>query len=345
MFHEFKLKTPAKWGTNDWNFDPKRLALVHITDYMPQKVGDHWEIQSTAEATDYIECRNTIHFTVGHHVESHFWGSWENKGIMVITPFMGVVDKNDKPLGMCSLDTWFETTPGHNLKLPKGTEIFVPVQDEKDLEGQLIKTEGDVTYYKTSHFTEEEKKQIFYAITHPNPYNYYEEVRVYGDIPTPDGYSEYKRIDWEIAKTLPDSFFAQKMKEVLLMNCVAKHGYLSNETWNFSSGSEDVANLGKELGCRFYGTWSDIHHNNNFEHKCKALARDLKTLDFIFHPEKYRVTGWRDRWRDYTISAGTKESTFYIDTDVDFEDSQDGKEIIETLAGIESKDWVEETVK
>ena len=42
---------------------PEQLALVHVTRYHPLTKEGHWEIQSTAEATDYIYPRNTIHFT------------------------------------------------------------------------------------------------------------------------------------------------------------------------------------------------------------------------------------------------------------------------------------------
>ena len=104
-------------------FRPEKLALVHVTNYMPKMKDGHYEIQSFAEATDYELPRNTIHFTIGHHVGSHLWGNWDNKGIMIVTSLKDTIDKNGLPLGMSTFDTFFETIPGRNLQLPAGTQL------------------------------------------------------------------------------------------------------------------------------------------------------------------------------------------------------------------------------
>ena len=150
---------------------PEKLALVHMTKYMPHKVEDHHEIQSTAEATDYRYLRNHIHFTIEHRVSNVMGGNWDDANIMVVASLKDTIDANDKPLGMSAQDTYFETTPGHNLQLPPGTHFFVPSDDPKKLHGELSYTEGDITYYKLSGYTDEEKEDIFWEINHPDPDN------------------------------------------------------------------------------------------------------------------------------------------------------------------------------
>ena len=52
MTQTIDLKELSEYD-DDGIFRPEKLVLVHVTNYMPSQVGNHYEIQSTAEATDY----------------------------------------------------------------------------------------------------------------------------------------------------------------------------------------------------------------------------------------------------------------------------------------------------
>ena len=280
---------------------PEKLALVHVTDYMPQKKRGHWEIQSTAEATDYFFPRNTIHFTVGHLVSSHLWGNWDGKGIMIVTPMKGVIDKNDKPLGMSSFDTYFETTPGHNLELPKGTHIFVPTDDLKKLNGQMNVTEGDITYYKTKGFTQEEKRHI---------------LQKTGGI----SYNGKKITNEKEFGKLPEGLLALSYKKILLDNFMEKEGYISGRGHYFQleaeKGAQEVADLGEKLGCRFCSAGNKGHSTGNFEKEdivvdCFHL---LRCLDFIFHSDDYKIIHQKE-YGPYVFSKNGKTEDFKMSSD------------------------------
>ena len=270
-------------------FRPEKLALVHVTNYMPQKKDGHYEIESTAEATDYLFPRNTIHFTIGHHVDSHANGNWDDKAIMIVTSLKDTIDANGIPLGMSSFDTFFETTPGHNLQLPAGTHFFIPTTDPKKLEGRLSKTQGNITYYKSSGYTDEEKNKII-----------------------PDDYSSFGT---DSPKKPSDTEVVLELKRNLLDDYLEKTGYVTNSKsslWdiqsNYSFNSEgstyaqDVAALGEKLGCRFYSSGNKLHYNHSFEHNytIRTLCNFMSDADFILHPDEYEIVSSKTR-EDITL--------------------------------------------
>ena len=272
----------------DGIFRPEKLAMVHVTSYMPQKVEDHYEIQSTSEATDYHYLRNTIHFTVGHHVEANTGGSWDGKGIMVVAPMKGIIDKNGIPLGMSSEDTYFETIPGRNLELPQGTHFFVPATDEKKLSGNLSYNEGDMTYYKSSGFTDSEKEDIFWEMTHPNnpyreePFSLYNKKL---------GHSE--KVTLEKAKKLPDDFFAFQLKKLMLKQYLNSEGYVENKGFDHegSDYAKGITKLGKKLGCRFCSDGGRLHYWSDFTDigLVTRMTELMNYADTILHPDSYDV--------------------------------------------------------
>ena len=262
-------------------FRPEKLAMVHVTDYMPQKVGDHYEIQSTAQATDYRNLRNTIHFTVGHPVRSNSGGNWDEERIMIVAPMQGIIDKNGLPLGMSALDTYFETSPGHNLELPQGTHLFILTTDEKKLNGNLTYNDGDITYYKSSGFTDEDKEKI-YLDWNISP----ERIR-----------SSYKPFSesFEEVKSLPDDFFASKLKQMILMDYLKQEGYIQNYGGferESSIYAENVKRLGKKLGCRFCSSGMNLHFNSDLSEiePLREMTDLISYADLILHPDDYHIT-------------------------------------------------------
>ena len=260
---------------------PEKLGMVHVTDFMPQKVGDHWEIQSTAEATDYLYPRNTIHFTVGHHVASHMWGNWDNRGVMIVAPLKGMIDNNDVPLGMSAMDTWFETSPGKNLHLPRGTHLFMAAKPDDKFEG-LTKTDGDVTIYKTSGFTSAEKHTLYQKMAEDSLGN---SRNVYGDDPN-------VTISEAEVDDLPDSFFAGNIKSILLEDYLNKTGYCSDDEYRFSCGTADklISELGEHLGCRFFGCDNKMHSSRDLTPDIVGdLFGRLRRADFLLHSDEFKI--------------------------------------------------------
>ena len=262
---------------------PEKLGMVHVTSFMPKKVGDHWEIQSTSKATDYLYVRNTIHFTVGHHVASHMWGNWDEKGIMIVAPLKGMIDNNGIPLGMGAQDTWFETTPDHDLQMPQGTHIFRPATPDEKFDG-LAKTEGDVTIYKTSGFTPEDKKDFLAATSYiTRGWNI--------------SLKESHDLTLKNIQKLPDDFFAKHIKEVLLEKYLYKNGYCTNSEFLFSQenseGQTEITTLGDKLGCRFTASGNKQHSNVSFEsyRPVGTLHNHMFLSDFILHLDKFNIIG------------------------------------------------------
>ena len=97
----------------------KNYSLVHKTRFKPTKKGNYWEIVSTANATGFFP-RNTVHFTVEDPVDPiPCYGNWDDAYYVFVTPLSGVIKENGIPLGMSYEDTFFETSPEHNIKLPE----------------------------------------------------------------------------------------------------------------------------------------------------------------------------------------------------------------------------------
>ena len=287
MTKQIDLKDLSNYDENGF-FRPEKLALVHVTSYMPQKTDGHYEIQSTAEATDYIYPRNTIHFTIGHHVDAVFGGNWNEMGIMIVASLKDTIDDNNKPLQMSSFDTYFETTPGHNLKLPKGTHIFIPTANLRKLDGKLSKTEGDITYYKATNYTDAEKKDIFSEVL-------YQQVRFSRNRGTYIGDEYFEESQY---KKIPNENLQLALKKILLDRYLEQKGFVKNgydSTYHFNSEGSDYATavmeLGEKLGCRFCTAGNKGHFYNDFssETTISELFNLMQYAHFVLHPDKFEI--------------------------------------------------------
>lgn len=138
---------------------PKRLALVHTSRYKPLQKNGAFCIQTTSTATNFEYPRNTVHFSINHHVHSHLAGAWNDCPFVVIAPFVPTMQKNGLPAGISSVDTFFELGAGQDLILPDQTHFIMPAEN-RNLQGHLFATAGHRTLYKTDHFTDAEKAFI-----------------------------------------------------------------------------------------------------------------------------------------------------------------------------------------
>lgn len=125
--------------------DPKELVAVHTTKFKPKKVGDGYRMQSTYDASQGETLRNSIHFTLNHHVASHMYGNWDHSPYVALSPFDKMIETNGKPANINTVDTYFEQNPHTPLTLPEGTYI---VQPGKMDAGELfqINEDGSVVY-------------------------------------------------------------------------------------------------------------------------------------------------------------------------------------------------------
>lgn len=196
------------------NFNLERLALVHITRYKPHKnEKGNLVLKSLATATDLKYPRNTLHFTINHHVESHLVGDWQDAPYVIIVPFPKMLSKNGKPMGLSSVDTFFEVGLNEDLELPKET-CFIEPTDKKLPEGVFSVTQGTRTVYKTKGFTEKERKILGCT----------------GDI--------------------KDTDIATLVKKQVLHMLLDKQGYLVNQNFSRVDGNaaKIIERIGKNMG-------------------------------------------------------------------------------------------------
>lgn len=152
-----KTPTYGQIYDNDGDFLVDKLALVHTTRYKPKKdENGQYMLESLATATELAHPRNTLHFSIGHHVESHLEGAWEDTPYVVIAPMKETMDTHGKPMGISSVDTFFEVGLNENMHLPEKTHLIEP-SDKKLPEGIFSATQGNRTIYKQNGFTEKEK--------------------------------------------------------------------------------------------------------------------------------------------------------------------------------------------
>ena len=262
----------------------KNYSLVHKTRFKPTKKGNHWEIKSTANATGLFP-RNTVHFTVDKPVDPiPMYGNWDDAYYVIVAPLNGVIAENGLPLGMSYDDTFFETTPEHNIKLPENTQLFMPPKDSEKLKGQLSAKEGDITYYKVENFTDNEKRQLFLT----REYNVY-------------GFDNEEITDEKEAIKLPDSVLAHLNQRKVIRQVSEEKGYSSLQKKDVQDRRNEIAELGKKLGCRFCSGNECLHWNTGFESSNPILDRFHNLMfmsDFMFHSDEFNIVG-KDKMGSY----------------------------------------------
>ena len=210
-------RTPTYGQTfdKDGDYIPDRLALVHTTRYMPKKdENGQYMLESLATATNLAHPRNTLHFAIGHHVDSHLAGAWDDTPYVIIAPMKETMDECGKPLGISSVDTFFEVGLNENMHLPEKTHLIEP-SDKKMPEGIFSITHGNRTIYKQTGFTQKEKSLL------------------------------------GIDKPMSDKEIAMIVKKRTTKEMISRLGYVQSD---FASSDSDTAekieNMGKKLGVR-----------------------------------------------------------------------------------------------
>ncbi|MGN0919419.1 MAG: hypothetical protein ACI4OR_01480 [Alphaproteobacteria bacterium] len=142
--------------------NPEHICLVHVTKYFPQRnAKGQYELETLATATHLKFPRNTIHFALNHHVESHTAGGWDEMPYVVLAPMADVSRLNHQnPMGISAVDTFYEMDVGENLRLPESAFLIYPASPAiKFKENQYVKRGKSHAVYKTT-FSPSEREEL-----------------------------------------------------------------------------------------------------------------------------------------------------------------------------------------
>lgn len=129
----------------------KSLVAIHATRFMPFNNKGTLEMETTLDSSDWQIPRDTIHFALNHLVAPHMYGTWEAAPYVVISPLEDLMELNDRPTVLNTVDTFWEVGVGRRLKLPEKTAL---VQPKELQEGEIISgVETNNIYYKSSRIT------------------------------------------------------------------------------------------------------------------------------------------------------------------------------------------------
>jgi hypothetical protein len=124
----------------------KSLVAVHATRHLPIQGEEGLEVATTFEASDWKIPRDTIHFSLNHHVAPHMYGSWSDTPYAVISPLKEMMETNGNPAVLNTVDTFWEVGPGKRLRLPESIGAIVQPGDLPRGEVLSGVETGDIRY-------------------------------------------------------------------------------------------------------------------------------------------------------------------------------------------------------
>jgi hypothetical protein len=143
--------------------NPEELCVVHATQYKPENQGDgKFAVRTTFDATKGNVPRNSIHTTLNHKVESHMYGSWEGAGYVLVSPFNDMVQSNDVPAVLNTVDTYWTCNPGESLEFSNAV-LIAPAGDTGET---LFQSKGDTVEFKSEGFGLRDLKETREMLTH-----------------------------------------------------------------------------------------------------------------------------------------------------------------------------------
>ncbi len=155
------------------------LVAVHATRYLPKTISGTPTIRTTFDATGWEVPRDTVHFSLNHHVAGHMYGSWDGAPYVVISSLGDMMETNGKPASLNTVDTYFEATPGTGVKLPESTWIAKPG----------ILAEGEIVAF------DDEKQELVYKNERINAADI---AKLYESL----GYDEKQWFEWTVLDRL-----------------------------------------------------------------------------------------------------------------------------------------------
>jgi hypothetical protein len=172
---------PANWDD---------LAMVHSTSRSVEKNKDGSVMLDPTgyhQLGDSIESapRSTIHFTTNGEVTGGFVGAaeWGDTNGLIVTSGRSMVNENNNPTALNSIDTFWSVSPGERLTLPKASIVRPPYTDELQYSSELIKrgllksgetplpitedvANNEVLYFikKSEEYTDDDRFAIFESL-------------------------------------------------------------------------------------------------------------------------------------------------------------------------------------
>lgn len=107
----------------------ENLAVVHCTNFIPKLKDGEANIPTTYQATDGKLVRTTWHAAMNHVVGEvstiNGAASWENKRVVVISPYSDFSESNGTPFGFLPQDIFWEMGIDKSVRLPKSTTVLI----------------------------------------------------------------------------------------------------------------------------------------------------------------------------------------------------------------------------
>lgn len=146
----------------------EELVAVHLTRYLPKKTNKGLEMVSTFDVTSWRAPRDTIHWALNHPVAAHLYGSWAEAPFAVIAPMEKMIECNENPTVLNTVDTFWEVSPGERLKLPNETWTVKPGEVKT---GELFQRQsGNEVIYKSTAVVPEDVSALTKYLTEHGRY-------------------------------------------------------------------------------------------------------------------------------------------------------------------------------
>lgn len=150
--------------------NPENWVCVHATKYEPKdnESGKKY-IETTGMATGYKIARPSVHFALNHVVDNvGIYGNWDDKDIVILTPYNSMVEQNTTPQEVSIFDTYCIPDPDTGIVLTDDTFIIRGNSDTKE----LLEINNNDAVYKNKNYTEEEVKEILSYFSEEEIYDY-----------------------------------------------------------------------------------------------------------------------------------------------------------------------------
>jgi hypothetical protein len=140
-------------NSSEHMLNPAELCCVHATRFLPSEgnAGDYL-VPTTFDATHGKTPRNTVHTSLNHKVGGHMYGSWDDAGYVIISPFSKMIEANGVPAVLNTVDTYWDRSPGERLVFADATLV---APGGSDIEG-MFHQEGNVVRFKSEGYQVED---------------------------------------------------------------------------------------------------------------------------------------------------------------------------------------------
>lgn len=147
--------------------DIGQLALVHVTQYPPERNGSDVLIQSrfdglggmkALEKGEFYGFRNSVHTAINHPVKGHALGNWDGNGIVVVSPMRDIIDANGTPDVLNTVDTFWALPENTPLKMRNS--VIIQPSDNLPKSVLFDQNSSEKTLYYKQKFTNEDRKAL-----------------------------------------------------------------------------------------------------------------------------------------------------------------------------------------